>query len=141
MDSSDSVICGGTINNAAFDGNSASGMVDAWIAKYDSSGAQTYITQFGTASDDYLNALAVDSSDDIYCGGYTEGAFSGFTNDGALKDAWFGKFLNSSGAQSWLEQFGSNGADDLQGLAVDSRGYVSVGGYTDGILVEGRARG
>lgn len=62
------------------------GGYDSCILVYDTNGTRQWVIQFGSAGHDYLNALAVDtvdSLDDIYATGYTDGAFDGKTNSGS----------------------------------------------------------
>ena len=75
-------------------------------------------------------ALATDAAGNVYVTGYTRGNL-GATNVGD-KDVYIAK-LDPSGAQLWLQQFGSAGEDKAWGVAATSDG-IRVGGMTSGAL-------
>ena len=89
VDSNDNVYIGGfthsdltTLTDASDEKN--------WFAKYDSSGMRQWIVQFGVLTEnEELHAMAIDSNDNIYIGGETDGALDGGSNAGG-EDAWFG---------------------------------------------------
>ena len=112
--------------------NLSAGLNDFFLAKYDATGVQQWVNQFGTDSDDYATAVTVDASDNIYVAGNTAGSFPGFTNYG-LQDAFLSRFA-SNGAGIWLTQYGSSQDDLVHGIALDSSGYIYVTGETDGTL-------
>ncbi len=47
----------------------SAGSFDGWVAKYDSSGNQLWTKQYGSSEFDVLEAVATDSSNNIYAGG------------------------------------------------------------------------
>ncbi|QSV64486.1 MAG: hypothetical protein HEQ26_18790 [Dolichospermum sp. DL01] len=116
----------------AFAGNVTQGAYDAYIAKYDTNGTQTWIKQFGTNQDDEAIGVSLDSNDNIYVLGSTAGAFAGNTNVSGL-DVFVSKY-NSSGTQAWVKQLGSSGNNyaNINGISTDSTGNVFITGYTDG---------
>jgi hypothetical protein len=116
----------------AFAGNVTQGAYDAYIAKYDTNGTQTWIKQFGTNQDDEAIGVSLDSNDNIYVLGATAGAFAGNTNASGL-DVFVSKY-NSSGTQAWVKQLGSSGNNyaNINGISTDSTGNVFITGYTDG---------
>ena len=75
-------------------------------------------------------ALATDAAGNVYVTGYTRGNL-GATNVGD-KDIYIAK-LDPSGAQLWLQQFGSAGEDKAWGVAATGDG-IRVGGMTSGAL-------
>jgi len=107
------------------------GVYDAFLAKYDSDGNQTWVKQFGTSGNDYINAMTTGTDGAIYVGGYTGGAFSG-TNAGGY-DAFLAKY-NSDGTQDWVKQFGTSGNDYIYAMTTGTDGAIYVGGYTSGDL-------
>ena len=128
VDSSDNVYIGGyTCGNLTRVPNA--GSYDIWLAKYDSSGTQQWIVQFGSSSYEELNAMAVDSSDNVYIGGQTYGALTG-SNAGS-NDIWYAQY-NSSGTQQWIMQFGTSSSDSLSAMAVDSNDDLLIVGDTQG---------
>ncbi|MGF1589141.1 MAG: SBBP repeat-containing protein [Pleurocapsa sp.] len=70
------------------------GSYDAWVAKYDSSGNQLWIEQFGSSERDEAYEVSV-SDDLVYVTGTTDGSL-GSTNTGSF-DAWIGKFSAEDG--------------------------------------------
>ncbi|MEY4519217.1 MAG: hypothetical protein RLZZ499_1816 [Cyanobacteriota bacterium] len=77
------------------------GSYDAWVAKYDSSGNQLWIEQFGTSERDEAYEVSV-SNGSVYVTGTTDGSL-GSTNAGSF-DGWIGEFSSTDGT---LLDFGS----------------------------------
>ena len=74
-----------------------SGEEDIFVVKYDSSGNRQWTKQYGTSAQDIANALALDSSGNIYVTGQTTGNMDGNTKgDASYSDIFLIK-LNSSG--------------------------------------------
>jgi hypothetical protein len=69
------------------------------------------------------SALALDSSGNVYVGGSTLGAYSGFTNAG--KTDIFAMKYSPSGTRLWTRQFGGNDDDQGFGIAVSDAVYVT----------------
>ena len=67
------------------------------MVKYNSTGTKQWTQQLGSSSDDYGFGVTVDSSDNIYVTGYTEGGLDGNTNAGG-KDVFLVKY-NSDGVK------------------------------------------
>ncbi len=112
--------------------NTSAGSQDIFIAKYDSSGTQLWVKQFGTSTIDFGYGIAVDSSGNSHVTGYTIGALAGNTTAGG-DDIFIAKY-DSSGTQVWVKQFGTSTIDIGYGIAVDSSGNSHVTGYTTGAL-------
>jgi len=64
-------VAGGT--EGSFPGQTSSGGVDAFIAKYDTSGNEIWTTQFGTGDFDVVRAMVADGSGNMYVTGKTGG--------------------------------------------------------------------
>ncbi len=125
-------------------------------------GVLSWVTQLGTATHAVSNpasvnqasercyGIAADSSGNVYCAGSTDGNLSEL--NGGQDDAFVMK-LNSSGAIQWVTQLGAatlapsnpasanQGAEQCNGVAVDSGGNVYCAGYTQGNVAEGNAGG
>jgi hypothetical protein len=113
---------------------------DAFVMKFNSAGALVWSTLLGGAGDDYGQAIAVDSTGNVYVGGYTFS--SDFPTPGgfqpapgaSLPDGFVSK-LNSTGTTLlWSSYLGGNGFDQVLGIAVDSTGAVYATGYTTSSL-------
>lgn len=118
--------------DGALPGYTNKGFMDIFVAKYNTSGTQVWLRQFGTTKTDVANGVAVDQAGSIYLTGYTDSAFSGYTNAG-YSDAFVAKY-NSNGAQVWIRQFGKNTKDIANGVAVDKSGSIYITGTTQGSL-------
>ncbi|MCT7952729.1 S8 family serine peptidase [Ancylothrix sp. C2] len=123
-------ITGSTTDN--LDGINA-GKLDAWIAKFDSTGTQEWVKQIGTPDDEKATGIAIDNQGNVYITGTTKGGLGG-TREGD-GDAWVAKY-NSSGSLQWTEQIGSIAEDISYGIATDNNGHIYVAGKTYGWLGE-----
>ena len=94
------------------------------------------IKQIGTTGTDNGQGVAVDSSENVYVTGSTNGALIG-ANAGGY-DIFLTKY-NSSGTQHWIRQIGTSSSDSASGVAVDSSGNVYVTGRTYGALTGANA--
>ncbi|KYC39582.1 hypothetical protein WA1_21740 [Scytonema hofmannii PCC 7110] len=104
---------------------------DAWIAKYGSNGELQWKKQLGSAGDDFAYGVVTDSAGYVYITGDTDDALGG-TNAGGI-DAWVAKY-DSNGNPLFIRQFGTEGDDFSNGIAVASGGHVYITGDTDGGL-------
>lgn len=87
--------------------------------------------QFGTAEDDFANALAVDAGGNIMMAGSTNGSLSGsFAGE---SDAFVRKY-DPKGNELWTRQFGTVTIDEATALVVDAEGNIIVAGGTEGKL-------
>ncbi len=134
VDGSGNVYVGGRFTNANLTTPALTkiGVEDAFAFKLDTDGATTWAKNYG-GSGAYAqsNGIAVDSSGNVYVGGYFRNAnltTPALTVIGA-RDAFAFK-LDSGGATTWAKNFGGSGAT-TQGfpIAVDSSGNVFLGGY------------
>jgi len=124
-------LAGATGGNIA--GGQTFGGLDVWVAKYTSSGARAWISQFGTNEEDIAKAIAVDPFDNVFVGGTTSGQFCEACNHTGGLDGWVTK-LDSDGVEQWTRQFGTSFADTVEDLDVDKNGAVVIGGSTVGAL-------
>ncbi len=131
VDSLDNIYVTG-YTSGSFDGYTNAGSNDIFLTKFSSDGTKEWTQQYGTSSNDYGQSIAVESSDNIYVAGYTDGSFDGNTNAGS-NDIFLTKF-NSSGVKEWTKQYGSSLNDYGQSIAIDSSDNIYIGGYTDGSL-------
>ena len=109
------------------------GQLDAWVAKFDSSGNEEWTKQLGTTEDDESYAVTVDGSGNVYISGQTKGSLAGARE--ADGDAWAAMY-DSSGNLQWQTQLGTTAADTATSIAVDNEGRVYLSGQTHGWLGE-----
>ncbi len=101
------------------------GNYDAWLARYDSSGVQTWIKQYGTELNDVLGGGALDGAGGLYLSGSSDGSFGGANLGG--NDAWLAR-CDSLGNPFWVKNYGSNSDDLSHGVATDAAGGAYLGG-------------
>ena len=131
VDSSDNIYVTG-YTYGGLDGNTNSGENDIFLVKYNSSGVKQWTQQLGTSTDDLGRGVTVDSSDNIYVTGYTQGGLDGNTN-AVGQDIFLVKY-NSSGTKQWTQQLGSTSSEVGYGVTVDSSDNIYVTGTTYGGL-------
>jgi hypothetical protein len=110
----------------------ADGNNDSFVARYDSSGAQTWIKQIQTLATNQANALSVDASGNVYIGGTVSGGAigAGQVSSGG-GDAYLAKF-DSKGKLLAEQQFGSSSADSVGAMATASDGSLYVASVQNG---------
>lgn len=120
-------------------GSTNSGARDGFVAKVSSTGVWVWGTYYGGAGIENLEAVAVDSSDNIYIAGSTSsgnagnliaggvGAFDTSPNGGT--DGFFAKFT-SGGSRSWGSYYGGDGGDGFSDISVHGS-HVFLTGWTD----------
>ncbi len=109
----------------------AGGFYDAWLARYDGAGNQTWIRQFGTSDQEIAQAVAPDGSGGVYVGGFTHGSFGG--PNAGYADAWLARY-DSAGNRTWIRQFGTSDFDRARTAAPDGSGGVYLCGHSRGSL-------
>ena len=107
-----------------------SGNYDAFIAKLSGGGALTWSTFAGGSGYDYGEAVAADTSGNIYVAGYSTAVWGapvrGYSSG---NDAFAAKF-DSSGTLTWSTFLGGAGDDKSYSIAEDTGGNVYVAGYS-----------
>ena len=117
-------------------GETNAGSFDVFLAKYDSAGTFVWTTQLGSTTNDFGLGVAIDSNNNVYITGYTDGILEdGQTNTGS-NDVFLAKY-DSAGTKVWIKLIGSSANDQGQGVAIDSNNYVYIAGNTGGILQDG----
>ena len=132
-DSSNNIyVTGGTYGG--LDSNTSSGGQDIFLVKYNSDAEKQWTRQLGSSSNDSGRGVAVDSSNNIYVTGTTEGGLDGYTNSGE-QDIFLVKY-DSSGTKQWTRQLGTSKSDIAHGVAVDTSSppKIYVTGETKGGL-------
>lgn len=111
---------------------------DGWIARYDASGRQLWITQFGSSEYDSVTDATVDSDGGVILCGNTSGDLA--APNAGIGDPFVVRF-DPSGAMSWASQFGSADQDLFGSVAADAAGGAYVAGHTQGTLTGPSAGG
>ncbi len=107
------------------------GSSDAWLARYDGAGNQTWIRQLGTSSADAAFAAVWDGLSSVFVAGLTDGNLGG--PNAGRPDAWLARY-DSVGNQVWILQLGSTASDYVLAAASDGLGGLYVCGPTFGGL-------
>lgn len=155
-DSSGNIIIGGSSTGSL--GETNAGSADAVIMKLNPDGDIIWISQFGTtleATDglfdfsgtDYIEAVKVDSSDNIYFAGKTTGDLGQDNRNGGGQDIFYGK-ISAAGTFLWSKQVGaglagvnSSGTDTVKSIDIDNSSNIFIAGVTNGSLFETNAGG
>jgi len=107
------------------------GKADSFVASYDASGNQNWVTQIPTLASNQAQAVSVDSSGNVYIGGQVTGVIgAGQTNSGGT-NAYVAK-LNAKGAIQYEQQFGASGKDQVAATATTADGGLVVASVQNG---------
>lgn len=132
VDSSNNIYVTGHTTGGALDGQTHAGGSDIILVKYNSSGILQWTKQFGTSLNEEGRGVTVDSSNNIYVTGMTQGGLDGNTNSGDM-DIFLVKYT-SSGVKQWTRQMGTSTEDLVSAITVDSSDTIYLSGYTRGGL-------
>jgi len=125
---------------AYYQGNNAGGG-DAFILKFNPSGARLWATYYGGSNYDYARSVATDPQGNVYVVGSTSSTdfpvynpgggayYQGTIGSSGYSDAFILKF-NSSGVRQWATYYGGNDLDEANSVATDPQGNVYVVGRT-----------
>jgi hypothetical protein len=112
-------------------GGMTSGFYDAFLAKYDSTGAQLWSRQLGTTGDDLSLSVSTDGKGNVFIAGYTQHLYFGIPQGGI--DGFFAKY-DSDGNLEWNQPIATANWDQGQSVSVDGLGGVYISGVTNGPL-------
>jgi uncharacterized delta-60 repeat protein len=100
---------------------------DCVTIKYNTDGTELWVARYNGPVDggDYLEAVAVDSSGNVYVGGLSENISEDFV---IIK-------YDSDGNELWVAHYDGpgNGTDEVEAMTVDSSGNVYVTGESEGV--------
>ena len=124
------------IGNVYLAGTTAGGLqganlggTDAFLTKYDATGALLWTRQLGSTADDDGRNVYADGSGNVYISGFTSGSLQG--SNAGLTDAFVSKY-NSSGTLQWTRQLGTTSTDYSYGVTADASGNMYISGTTSG---------
>lgn len=137
-------VSGITPNNVLFGSNSYSivGTQDSFVVKLSSGGAVQSVSGYGIANQAVsLTGLAVDGNGDLYAGGSYEGTMAkngwSITANKGGADLFFIK-EGSTSSNQWAATGGSNTADTLRAMDVNSKGeLIFASFFLDGTFSAG----
>lgn len=120
--------------------NTNKGGADAFVAKFDSQGALLWVTQFGSAADDFIEGITLDRYGYLYVAGSTSGSMPGGAeqiaappeNANAGNSDIFVAKIHTGGTIRWIKQEGTAEDEFANGVATDSSGRIYVVGATKG---------
>lgn len=113
---------------------------DAFVSKFDTSGALQWTTQLGTSCAEWAKGITVDASDNIsIVGKIYQCALPGNSANG-LYDAFLAK-LDASGTIRWIKQFGTASHDSANSITADSTGNLYITGYLNSAYFTGTSEG
>jgi CSLREA domain-containing protein len=116
---------------------------DAFLTKFNGSGARIYSTYLGGAGNDIARGVAVDAAGNAYVAGLTLSANFPLTNAvqsfGGGTDAFITKINPSGSAKVYSTYLGGAGTDQAIGLALDSNNAVYVTGTTSSTEIKSGA--
>lgn len=132
LDPSGGVVVTGASTADLTPGSVANGNNDSFVARYDSSGNQTWIKQIQTLATNQSNSVSVDASGNITIGGSVSGGVIGAGQVAQGKgDAFLAKF-DSKGKLLAESQFGTSGADSVAATAIGADGSLYVASTQNG---------
>lgn len=108
----------------------SAGGYDGFVAKYNPSGTQLWVHQFGGSGQDASTGIAVNAAGDFVVAGSAGSAFGGPSL--GLTDGFVRKY-NSSGVVQWTRRVGSALIDNAIDVALTASGDSFVAGYSFGL--------
>jgi len=119
-------------SSTGFDTHLSNGLHDVIVLKLSTDGTLIWSQQFGSVLKDIANDLVIDSDDNIYVVGYSEGDIDGNPNNG-FDDIFITK-LNTNSTIQWTHQIGTSSTDQATAVAIDSSDNIYISGFSAGAL-------
>ncbi len=111
------------------EGETNSGLADAFVTKYNPDGALQWARLLGTPADDDARGIAVSPSGGVRVVGQTKGSFEGNSDNREVKG--YVARLSSSGQVDWIERVESTPDHQANDVVLDDSGRAYVGGGTN----------
>lgn len=115
-----------------------SGAIDSFVLKLDANANYVWASALAGTSETWTSDIAVDNVGNVYTAGtfsgttdFKPGVGTSFATAVGSYDAFISK-IDANGDFVWAETFGGTGADEINGLALDSVGNVLVTGQFEG---------
>jgi hypothetical protein len=113
------------------------GVLDAFVAKFNSNGVRLWCSYYGGNDWDYGKNIVLDNNGNILIDGWTLstnaiasiGAHQTIFGGGAYFDAFVVKF-NNNGVRQWGTYYGGSDEEFVDGIASDSNGNIFITGFT-----------
>ncbi|MCA9662057.1 MAG: SBBP repeat-containing protein, partial [Myxococcales bacterium] len=116
------------------DGNPALGGLDVFVSKFTNDGVKEWTRQYGTASDDFGDGIALAGDGGFWLAGATRGEFGGNPVIGLI-DVFIGRY-DAYGVELWSTQFGTTSIDSLGDATSDAAGNLYAVGTTPASLFD-----
>lgn len=126
--------------SASMAGQPWAGGQDAFVVKYDASGARQWSRMVGSSRNDQGRAVAVGADGGVYVTGFTFGGLDGNANAGGPSSTTSDLFLvkyDAAGQRQWTRQLGTGSTDVAQGVATSRRSSGEVEVYVAGRTLGG----
>ena len=107
-------------------------VIGGYVRKYDSNGNELWSGRFSIGGNFWSGGVEIDGAGNLYAASWSQEWLAGQNRMGSL-DAYLRKY-DFDGNLLWIRQFGNQGYDEANGLAVDGEGNVYVVGRTEGRL-------
>jgi hypothetical protein len=124
-------VCGNTRGHIMGEPNA--GGWDCFVTKYSPQGVHLWTKSGGSPVLDEVKGIAVDTADNVYVVGKTNGFLAAANAGGS--DGFVFK-MDPNGGIVWKDQFGGSGDDSANDVCADKNGHVYVTGQTTGPVHE-----
>lgn len=128
------VVVAGSTTGTVMTGAVADGNTDSFVAKYDSTGNETWAKQIQTLANNQAASVSVDSAGNIYIGGQVQGVIGAGQSSNGGSDAYIAK-LDSKGNIVYEHQYGTSGSDSTAATATMPDGSLVVASVVNGHAV------
>ncbi len=141
LDPSGGVVVTGASTAQLMTTSISNGNNDAFVARYNANGEQSWIKQIQTLATNQSNTVSVDASGNIYIGGSVSGGVIGAGEVAQGKgDAFLAKF-DSTGKLLSDTQFGTSGNDSVAATATSADGSLYVASVQNGRAIVAKYAG